>query len=309
MADSEKWIEIKNSNVKYYEGVELFYKNPSGKIVLYKPEGMKFEGSSFEHKYIDNFYIKPEAKLECIKAAHKGFSIGLEKNIANNDATEIKKELVKLVDETLSQPKNSGLQITSTIVDTIVDKCSSHPNVLKNMALLSFMDYTTTVHSVNVMALTLNYCIFNQFPVKETRQMGIAALLHDLGKSELSDEIINSKNKLTDYEFTKIKKHPGTGLSILKYSGINLQAAHEGVLEHHEKLDGSGYPDGKTDISESGRLLGIIDSYEVITNDSRSYRMSLNPIEGLKVLKRDVENGKYDKHIFEKFAYSLTKKY
>ena len=308
MLSSSKWIEINNSNVKYYEDVELYFKNPSGNIVLYKPEGMKFEDSSFNNKYIDTFFIKPEAKLKCIKAAHKGFSDGLNKNIDHNNISAVKDELVKLVDETLSQPRNSGLQMTTSIVETVVEKYSNHPNVLKNMAMLSFIDYTTTIHSVNVMALTLNYCLFKNLPLDETRQFGIAALLHDLGKTEVPEEIINSKNRLNDFQFNKIKKHPNAGLDILKYAGIDLQIAQDGVLEHHEKLDGSGYPEGKTNISESGKLLGIIDSYEAITNDKRTYRSRLNPLGALKLLKRDVENGMYDKKIFENFAYSLTKK-
>ena len=78
-----------------------------------------------------------------------------------------------------------------------------------------------------------------------------------------------------------------------------------GALEHHEKLDGSGYPKGTRNISYVGQLLGIIDCYEALTNEDRPYRRAREPLETLKFLKEDVQAGKFNRDIFEKFCYSL----
>ena len=78
-----------------------------------------------------------------------------------------------------------------------------------------------------------------------------------------------------------------------------------GALEHHEKLDGSGYPKSIRSISYVGQLLGIIDCYEALTNEDRPYRRARQPLETLKFLKDDVEAGKFSRDIFEKFCYSL----
>ena len=79
----------------------------------------------------------------------------------------------------------------------------------------------------------------------------------------------------------------------------------QGAREHHEKLDGSGYPKGLRKISFNGRLIGIVDCYEALTNEDRPYRRAMDPLETLNLLKRDVEAGKFDRGLFEKFCYSL----
>ena len=306
MSHNNKWIQVRNSNLKYYEEVELYYQNPSGNIVLYKPEGMKFDDKSLDKKYIDDLYIKPKDKIKCLRAAQKGFSVGLVHNIVKHDTITVKNELVNLVDETLSQPRSGGLETAPNLIDNIISGYSSQPDVVKNLARISFTDYTTTIHSINVMALTIGYCFYNHMTEKETREFGLAALLHDLGKTEIPGGILTANRSLTDLEFIQMKKHPAIGFDILKDTGMDIKIATEGALEHHEKLDGSGYPAGKTNISECGMLLGIIDCYEAITNDDRPYRTSMQPMAALQILKEDVDIGKYNKKIFETFAYSLT---
>lgn len=306
MSYKNDWIRVRNSNIKYYEEVELYYRSPAGNIVLYKPEGMKFNDKSLDKKYIDDLFIKPDDKIKCLRAAQKGFSAGLINNIVKKDTATVKNELVNLVDETLSQPRSGGLETAPTLIDSIISGYSSQPDVIKNLARISFTDYTTTIHSINVMALTIGYCFYNNLSMEETRQIGLAALLHDLGKTEIPIEILTCNRGLTDAEFGKMKKHPAIGFDILRYTGIDLKTATEGALEHHEKLDGSGYPEGKTSISECGMILGIIDCYEAITNNDRPYRSSMAPMAALKLLKGDVGKGKYNKKIFKTFAYSLT---
>ena len=306
MLNKKKWIQVRNSNLKYYEEVELYYKSPGGNIVLYKPGGMKFNDESLDKKYIDDLYIKPKDKIKCLRAAQKGFSNSLVSNIVKNDTAKVKSDLINLVDETLSQPRSGGLETAPDLIDNIISGYSSQPDVVKNLARISFTDYSTTIHSINVMALTVGYCFYNKMTKEETRQFGLAALLHDVGKTEIPGEILSANRSLTDLEFIQMKKHPTLGFDILKYTGIDLKVATEGALEHHEKLDGSGYPEGKTNISECGMLLGIIDCYEAITNDDRPYRSAMQPMAALQILKKDVAKGKYNKDIFETFAYSLT---
>jgi HD-GYP domain-containing protein (c-di-GMP phosphodiesterase class II) len=78
------------------------------------------------------------------------------------------------------------------------------------------------------------------------------------------------------------------------------------ALQHHEKLDGRGYPNKLTQISEVSQVIGFIDCYEALTNDDRPYRSAMDPLKALRLIKKDVEAGKFDKKIFEKFAYSLV---
>jgi len=309
MKDSLKnttWIAVRKSNIKYYESVELYYRNPAGNIVLYKPEGMMLDDESLNKKYVDSYFIRPEDKIKCLRAAQKGFSEQLAHNIVTKNTVTVKNELVNIVDETLSQPRSGGLEIVPELMNNLIAGYSSQPDVIKNLARISFTDYTTTIHSVNVMALTMGYCFYTGRSVEETKQFGLAALLHDLGKTEIPGEILTANRSLTDSEFTDMKRHPRLGYKILQDTNIDLKIAVEGSLEHHEKLDGSGYPEGKTNISECGMVLGIIDCYEAITNDDRPYRSAMSPLAALELIKKDSENGKYNNEIFKDFAYSLT---
>jgi HD-GYP domain-containing protein (c-di-GMP phosphodiesterase class II) len=102
-----------------------------------------------------------------------------------------------------------------------------------------------------------------------------------------------------------MKRHPKIGEFIIKFKSRIDNGIARGALEHHEKLDGSGYPRGIKHISFAGQLLGIIDCYEALTNEERPYRRAKSPLDTLNLIKTDVDAGKFDRKIFEKFCYSL----
>ncbi len=79
-----------------------------------------------------------------------------------------------------------------------------------------------------------------------------------------------------------------------------------GALDHHEKLDRSGYPNGRGNISEISHVISIIDCYEALTNDDRPYRNAMPANKALELIKNDVEAGKYSNHVFEGFIHSLV---
>ncbi|MDA3812562.1 MAG: HD domain-containing protein [Spirochaetaceae bacterium] len=309
--DEIEWMEVRKSNIKYYNDIDLYYKAPSGEILLYKHSGLKYDKTyQDKHPYKGTLYITPVDKIKSLEAAQKGFSRDLTKKIKNNKTNEVKQELISIMGETLSQPRSGSLKVVPETVNMIVEGYSDHPQVIKNLAIMSHIDYSTTIHSINVMALMINYCYYTNKPLELTRQYGLSALLHDVGKADdhFPDELLRENRKLTDYEYEIIKTHPTLGEDILKGYGIELKAAVPGAIEHHEKLDGSGYPNGIKNISECGQILGIIDCYEAITNDERAYRSAMLPIKALTLLKKDVDKGHFSKEIFNDFAYSLVNK-
>ena len=308
MSTNRKWIPARKSHLQFYDGIPLYYRTPSGKIALYKPAGMSFSHESLKSKFaIDEFFIHPENRLESLEAAQDGFNLELKKNMTNADISDIKNSLVGLVEETLAAPRAGGLKKVPQTVNQLVDGFSLKPSVIKNFARISFNDYTTALHSINVMALTIGYCYYVSLPEIETKKLGLAALLHDVGKTEVPGHILKASRRLSDDEFEKIKSHTTLGYEILKlYHEDEISEAALASIEHHEKLDGSGYPKGVKDISYTGRVLAVIDCYEAITNDDRPYRTALSPINALELIKKDVDQGKLDKKIFHDFAYSLT---
>jgi HD-GYP domain-containing protein (c-di-GMP phosphodiesterase class II) len=301
----KNYIPIRNSQINFYRDVGLFYIE-GGSFVLYKPPGKSMTDLRLnEERHPTELYIHQKDRLTAIKELQKGFNRKIAKSIKNGNVMEVKSTLCNLVEETLKEPRSGTLKALPETVDTLVSGYSKNPEIIKTFASISFKDYTTVIHSVNVMALSLGFCFHSKISLPETKRLGLSALMHDVGKTEIPNNILKASRKLTNQEFKVMKRHPKVGEFIIKFkSGLDGEIA-QGALEHHEKLDGSGYPRGIKHISFTGQLLGIIDCYEALTNEERPYRRAKSPLDTLKLIKQDVEAGKFDRKIFEKFCYSL----
>ena len=118
----------------------------------------------------------------------------------------------------------------------------------------------------------------------------LSALIHDIGKIGISKNLLIKKNKLSSNEFQKIKKHVQIGYEIIENLDIS-QNIKDGILHHHERLDGSGYPNGikKDKISLIGKILAVADTVEAVTN-ARPYRRSLGLKTAIEILKKGRNN-------------------
>ena len=303
--DQQNYIQVRNSQINYYRKVPLFYQTGTDSYVLYKPAGASLAELRISQHRHPLLYIQEEDRIAAIKELQKGFNKQIEKSISTGNAVNVKASLCDLVEETLDEPRSGTLKALPATVDSLITGYSEHPEILKSIASISFKDYTTVIHSVNVMALTLGFCFYSDFKIHKTRRIGLSALLHDIGKTEVPVSILKAPRKLTDHEFGIMKTHPTIGNVIIREKNKLGGDVALGALEHHEKLDGSGYPKGTRNISYVGQLLGIIDCYEALTNEDRPYRRAREPLETLKFLKEDVQIGKFNRDIFEKFCYSL----
>jgi HD-GYP domain-containing protein (c-di-GMP phosphodiesterase class II) len=303
--DPQNYIQVRNSQINYYTQIPLFYQTGTDSYVLYKPAGTSLTEMRISQQRHPLLYIQVEDRIVAIKELQKGFNNQIAQSITTGNAVSVKTSLYELVEETLNEPRSATLKALSETVDSLITGYSQHPEILKSIALISFKDYTTAIHSVNVMALTLGFCFYSNFEMEKTRRLGLSALLHDVGKTEIPTTILKAPRKLTDHEFRIMKTHPTIGNVIIREKNKLGGDIPQGALEHHEKLDGSGYPKGTRNISYVGQMLGIIDCYEALTNEDRPYRQAREPLETLKFLKDDVQTGKFNRGIFEKFCYSL----
>ncbi len=303
--EQNNYIQVRNSQINYYKQVPLFYQTGTEAYILYKPAGISLSEMRINQQRHPLLYIQADDRIVAIKELQKGFNRQIAKSITTGNAVKVKASLCDLVEETLEEPRSGTLKALPATVDSLITGYSQHPQILKSIASISFKDYTTVIHSVNVMALTLGFCLHSNFRMEKTRRIGLAALLHDVGKTEIPASILKAPRKLTDHEFKIMKTHPTIGGVIIREKNKLGGDVALGALEHHEKLDGSGYPKGTRNISYVGQLLGLIDCYEALTNEDRPYRRAREPLETLKFLKDDVQAGKFARDIFEKFCYSL----
>jgi HD-GYP domain-containing protein (c-di-GMP phosphodiesterase class II) len=303
--NQQNYIRVRNSQINYYREVALFYQVGNDFFGLYKPAGTSLSEMRINQQRHPPLYILEADRIAGIREIQREFNKHIAESIKTGNAFKVKATLCDLVEETLSEPRSGTLQALPQTVDSLIAGYSEHPEIMKTFASISFKDYTTVIHSVNVMALTLGFCFYSNFPIQKTKKLGLSALLHDVGKTEIPSEILEAPRRLSDDEFKIMKSHPSIGYDIIRQKNKIGGDVALGALEHHEKLDGSGYPKGSRIISYVGQLLGIIDCYEALTNEDRPYRRARQPLETLKFIKDDVENSKFNRDIFEKFCYSL----
>jgi len=302
----QAYILARNTQLKFYKNVPLYINGKGVNFVIYKPSGMTLNDMRIEEGlFPEKMYIKQEDKIKGLQEAQKAFNQELKENIRTNNSQKIKDTIVNIMQETLTEPRSGSLEAVSETVDILVTEYTSESDVIKNLLKVSAKDYTTVLHSINVMALVLGYAGYMNYSLDHKKILGLSALLHDVGKTKINTELLTTSRKLTAEEFLEIQRHTIMGHNILKTCKFRNKEIKLTAQQHHERLDGSGYPNRLTQISEAAQIIGFIDCYEALTNDDRPYRSAMYPLKALNFMKYDVEAGKFKKIIFEKFAYSL----
>ncbi len=191
------------------------------------------------------------------------------------------------------------------LVEEISGSVSRNPGAIISIARLKNKDEYTYMHSVAVCALMISLARQLGLNEAETRDAGMAGLLHDVGKMMVSNDVLNKPGKLTDEEFVLVKSHPEAGHKLLM-SGKNIsQVALDVCLHHHEKVDGSGYPHRLKDeqISLFAKMGAVCDVYDAITSN-RPYKAGWDPGESLRKMTEWC-NGHFDQRVFHAFVKSL----
>jgi len=171
-------------------------------------------------------------------------------------------------------------------VDNIIDEVSSNGDVMVGMTELKSYDEYSYQHSVSVCVLALMLGISNGYSRAQLQTLGIGAILHDIGKVNIPVEILNKTETLTQNDYSVIQQHPWDGFKIIKNSGeIALLSAHV-ALQHHERMDGNGYPRALAgqSIHEFGQITAVADMFDALTSD-RPYRRAYNNQEAVKIIE------------------------
>lgn len=170
-------------------------------------------------------------------------------------------------------------------IESIVDEILKNQNMMVNMVDLKVFDDYTYFHSVNVAVLSIVLGASIGFGRKVLCNLGFAALLHDIGKVFIKKEILNKNGVLSDEEFDEIKRHSSLGCDYVKRGFGVMMASQIGILDHHEKFSGGGYPNNikGEDISLFGRIISIADVYDALTSD-RPYRKAMIPSEVMEYI-------------------------
>ena len=202
----------------------------------------------------------------------------------------------------LGQPIDA--EAVASVVTDISQAVDRNPAMFIDMARLKSKDEYTYLHSVSVCALMVNFA--NQLGLDEptVRSMGLAGLLHDVGKMAVPDTVLNKPGPLDEDELALIRTHPEHGHAMLANGAGVTQEVLDVSLLHHEKVDGTGYPGGlKGDaISLAARMGAICDVYDALTSD-RPYKEGWTPLRAATEMHG--WEGHFDRELLFKFFRSV----
>jgi len=251
------------------------------------------------HRYlldqdVDEVYIRGDDE----QVFNEYFARNAQATLENkNTLPEKKAELIydqaEFIVKRVFRERPTGMNIS--IGRQLVEQFSAHvlTDQVTSQALFSLFskDYHTFSHCVQVAIHGMSLCRFLEWKTKDVEAFGLGALFHDIGKSAVDEQILNKTGKLTDEEFEIIKKHPFLGYQQIRTTQVMNKDQLSVVLQHHEAMDGSGYPQRLKgfEIHKYARVARIVDIYDALTT-RRPYRDALPAHEALRIMNDEMRH-------------------
>ncbi len=250
-----------------------------------------------------------DAKLHQTKKEKQDASIAINSpDVAKKDFQKQYADAVHFIKNVMIEveyTKKIPLMEIRSILKPLVDQVCEQPKILFAKNQMRSNEEYTYQHLIGVSLISALIAKFMNYKENELMAIALAGIFHDIGKTRISDEILNKKGTLNQYEFEEMKKHPLYGYEILK----NITGLHPGValaaLEHHEREDGNGYPYGRKsyEIHPYGKIIAVADIFNAMTSE-RVYKEAKNIYQVLKQLNADAF-GKLDPQVVRKLINGL----
>ncbi len=222
---------------------------------------------------VQSLHIKEIIREDGVNAY--GFVAGREKFLARYEENIL---VLKDVFETARYLREAPVKKIEALADRTVDMLSGATGVISHLSSLPPADDYTLRHSLNVGILAGLLGRWRKVGIKTLREVVLAGLLHDIGKTQVPLEILNSPGPLSAAEMAIMQQHPVRGYKLLEDNDRLAQSVKFAVLQHHERLDGSGYPAALAGdaIADYARLIAVTDMYDAMTS-SQVYREAFTP--------------------------------
>jgi len=218
-----------------------------------------------------------KAKIEKLKVADRA-----RVNLSESVKKRVTEGVRFLYNDTASTDlADTAAKVTGSLLDSIM----TNDAVALNIDALKVSDEYTFKHSVDVATISMLIAKKSNLPDRDIQRIGMAGLLHDLGKSQIPNEVLNKAGKLTEEEFAIMKNHSVYGYRILKERDDIPREVLLGVLQHHEKINGKGYPMGLSaeQISPYAKILAIADIYDALVTE-RPYKKAFSQQDAIEMI-------------------------
>ncbi len=256
---------------------------------------------------IKSLFIKKEDQQAFFEYLENNFQhIITDTSIPPDERTKIVHgAATNLVKDLFENPRSGSLERSKVFAHNLVDYVIKDTTSAESLMKIAVHEYYTYTHSVNVAAVGTLFGQDLGLGVADLKGLCAGILVHDVGKTKVSTDILNKKGKLTKEEFEEVKKHPEYGAEILDATDTKFKEERIVTLQHHENFDGTGYPYGlkKEEIHTCGKISRIIDVYDALTT-KRSYKDASRPFAALLEMKDNMLNC-FDTDLFKDFIRFL----
>jgi putative nucleotidyltransferase with HDIG domain len=244
-----------------------------------------------------------------------GLSAGIE--ASDSIPVKVRQDAVNKIDSTFTHLEGNSITTNivaleqsaasfKEVVDTILREIKGSNDLLTLLTDVFTYDSYVFHHSFNVTLYTLAIGIELGMPPKQLDMLGLGAIMHDIGKMKVPEDILMKPDKLTYEEFTEVQKHSEYGFEILRQlHNVSLLVAHC-AFQHHERLDGSGYPRGLKgdEIHPYAKIIAVADVFDALTSN-RVYRDAMLPHEALEILYAG-SGTLFDSNVIQAFRKSVA---
>ena len=301
-----EYVIVKPSQIDFLETIPFYYQSKDGEYLLYKKTGELLDKERAAQTRHPDLFIQKQDKERALKELTKGLNMEFAKQVAEGGLIQIKTALCNIVEEALAPGQEAAMLALPETIDILFKNSDQDHSTMEYLSKIATTSPMMVEHTVNVTALTLQYCFFHHLPEKETTKMALCALLHDVGTTKIGSQLIESRHRLTDKEFETYKTHSELGHDmIIVNTDFNIVVATV-ALEHHERMDKSGYPNQADVLCRESQIIGLIDCYESLTYRDKDFRKVKTPFATLNLIKEEVMEGKFSKKIFKEFTSCLT---
>jgi HD-GYP domain-containing protein (c-di-GMP phosphodiesterase class II) len=268
----------------------------------YRPEQTEPQRDSTSNPDTDDTKTEmnsPPVVIESIKEAVSNQTLSPEEKVKM-----VYRQSIEMIRGVLEQPTTKNIGAAKRAIVGIVDMILAEEQTSRFLLQIISHDFYTYTHSVNVgfFSVCLAKKVFQKSEAHDMHELGVGFFLHDLGKVGIPSEIINKPGRLTDAEMDVVCRHPSHGFRILEEAGQLTEECTTIVLQHHERVNGTGYPKRLCgeEIHIYGRICSIADVYDALTSN-RPYRQKMHTYNALRLMK-DEMIGHFQKELFDNFV-------
>ncbi|MNJ94742.1 Cyclic di-GMP phosphodiesterase response regulator RpfG [compost metagenome] len=306
--DSLNYFRIRLSTIRPDKVTSFdIFVHLDNKHILYLRAGDKLSDGKIERLHIrdtgDSFFVRNEDKQLYRDWVREEMNSDLLNPF--DKAKILRESSVALMEDLFENPDvNTALDESRPIITDFIKFMEDAPEAMGFMISLSGHDFYTYNHSLDVSIYSLGLGKALGYNNKDLEELGVGSLFHDIGKRNVSLDILCKKGGLTDAEWEQMKMHPQFGLVILNGHPNISDAIKAACFEHHESWSGNGYPQNLIgdEIHPFARIVAITDTYDAMTTQ-RSYNVPLKPLDAVTMMKEKLA-GRYDPEIL-KAMYSV----